>query len=139
MSQKIYVDTSAFLALLDGDEPNHEKAEKAFKNYATSEFSLCTTDYVLCELFTLLRCRRKVPIEDIMRFIKSIEIANIEIFGITMEVFKDAFYFMKKYDDHYFSMTDCVSFVVMKDLKTKDVLTTDKHFTIAGFNNLLWR
>ncbi|MBI5754187.1 hypothetical protein HZA40_03540 [Candidatus Peregrinibacteria bacterium] len=41
------------------------------------------------------------------------------------------------FDDQYFSCTDCVSFMVMKDLKIKDALTTDKHFTIAGFNNLL--
>lgn len=139
MNRKIYVDTGAFIALLDADEIHHKDAEKAFKNYATSEFSLFTTDYVLCELFTLLRCRRKIPVEDILQFTKNIEISGIEIFGITMEIFKDALVLMKKYNDHYFSMTDCVSFVVMKDFKTMDVLTTDKHFTIAGFNNLLLR
>ena len=36
-----------------------------------------------------------------------------------------------------FSFTDCASFVVMKELRLRDALTTDKHFRIAGFNPLL--
>ena len=39
--------------------------------------------------------------------------------------------------DHEFSFTDCVSFVVMKELRLVDALATDKHFCIAGFNPLL--
>jgi len=33
--------------------------------------------------------------------------------------------------------SDCVSFVVMKELRLTDALATDHHFRIAGFNPLL--
>lgn len=138
MKKKIFVDTGAFIALLDTDEPHHAVAKGLFKTYTgNSEYVLYTIDYVLTELFTLMRCRERYPVDAILKFIQNVEIAGIQLFGITMDVFQDALVLMKKYDDHYFSMTDCVSFVVMKDSKTKNVLTTDKHFSVAGFNNLL--
>ncbi len=35
------------------------------------------------------------------------------------------------------SLTDCLSFVVMKELGIKDALTPDEHFDQAGFHALL--
>ena len=45
--------------------------------------------------------------------------------------------FMLKHLDQEFSFTDCVSFVVMKELRLSDALATDNHFRIASFNPLL--
>jgi predicted nucleic acid-binding protein len=42
--------------------------------------------------------------------------------------------FMLKHLDQEFSLTDCVSFVVMKELGLIDALATDDHFPVAGFN-----
>jgi len=39
--------------------------------------------------------------------------------------------------DKEWGLTDCISFVVMKDRKLTDVLTTDHHFEQAGFKSLL--
>ena len=39
--------------------------------------------------------------------------------------------------DKAWSLTDCISFVVMQELRLSDVLTTDHHFQQAGFNVLL--
>jgi predicted nucleic acid-binding protein len=47
---------------------------------------------------------------------------------------------MKLYDDRpdkAWSLTDCISFVVIRDHKIQDALTTDHHFNQAGFNALL--
>ena len=139
MKEKIFVDTGAFLALLDASDPYHASAGEVFGNFHNSGAELCTIDYVLDELFTIMRCTRRLPVERVLAFANNIELADIEVFGISKDVFKDALKLMVKYSDQYFSMTDCVSFIVMKDLKIKKTLTTDKHFTIAGFNNLLWR
>jgi predicted nucleic acid-binding protein len=33
-------------------------------------------------------------------------------------------------------LTDCTSFIIMRELRISDVLTTDEHFTEAGFEVL---
>jgi hypothetical protein len=39
--------------------------------------------------------------------------------------------------DKEWGLTDCISFVVMKERKLTDALTTDHHFEQAGFKSLL--
>ena len=39
--------------------------------------------------------------------------------------------------DKGYSLTDCISFVVMRDRKLGDALTADVHFVQAGFRALL--
>jgi hypothetical protein len=39
--------------------------------------------------------------------------------------------------DKYWSLTDCISFVVMKDHQITEALTGDHHFEQAGFVALL--
>ena len=56
---------------------------------------------------------------------------------ISPDRFSAARKFMLKHLDQEFSFTDCVSFVVMKELRLTDALATDNHFRIAGFNPLL--
>jgi predicted nucleic acid-binding protein len=39
--------------------------------------------------------------------------------------------------DKDWSLTDCISFLVMQDRRLTDALTTDRHFEQAGFRALL--
>jgi uncharacterized protein len=56
---------------------------------------------------------------------------------IGRERFERAKTFFRKHADHGYSFTDCTSFVLMRELKLQDVLTTDRHFKEAGFRPLL--
>jgi uncharacterized protein len=40
--------------------------------------------------------------------------------------------FFRKHADHSYSFTDCSSFVVMRELRLDQALTTDRHFVEAG-------
>ncbi len=42
-----------------------------------------------------------------------------------------------RYHDHKWSFTDCFSFVLMKELRLREAMTTDNHFLEAGFVPLL--
>lgn len=132
----MFVDTSALVALINEEDSYHSQAIELFTKCHENNSYLVTSHYIVSEFITMMRCSYKKPIEKIVTFIRNIQVSEIEIFGISKEVFDDAINFLLKYEDHYFSVTDCISFIVMKELKTKDVLTTDKHFTIAGFNCL---
>jgi len=45
--------------------------------------------------------------------------------------------FVRRHADHDYSFTDCASFVVMRELRLSQALTTDGHFAAAGFETLL--
>jgi predicted nucleic acid-binding protein len=49
---------------------------------------------------------------------------------------KDAFHLMRKYADQAVTLTDCISFVLMKKEGLRDAFGFDRHFTSAGFR--LW-
>lgn len=53
--------------------------------------------------------------------------------------FQAAVALFRKYADKQWSFTDCVSFVIMHELRTREAFTTDRHFKQAGFVALLKR
>jgi len=133
----IFVDTSGFVDLIDKKGAKFEIVAKGFQDAISGGNLLVTTDYVLDELFTFMRCREKLPISDLVKFVDNVNVSNIEVVGITKELFQESLITMGKYSDKYFSFTDCISFTVMKDMGIKDFIGTDKHFEAAGFKKLL--
>lgn len=137
MKDKVFLDTGGLITLLNNDQANHQVARRVFENFVRSGVELYTTSFVLEELVTLSRCREKVRVPEIFEFLHNLYINDLNVVEVGRDRFSNALILMHKFEDHFFSMTDCVSFVVMKELKIKDAFTTDKHFAIAGFNNLL--
>lgn len=134
---EVFIDTSAFIAFILNSDPAHEIMVKEFEECYNKGVILITTDYILCELFTFLRCVKRISIEPILSFMVNAYSSGIKVFGVSEDLFGEAVGLMTKYKDHYFSCTDCISFSAMKEMKIHDVLTLDKHFTIAGFNSLI--
>ena len=50
----LFTDTSAFYALLDRDDRNHQRAKKAWMNIVGNSSRLVTSNYILVETFALL-------------------------------------------------------------------------------------
>ena len=57
----------------------------------------------------------------------------IEIIHVDENLFDDGWNYFQKFRDKRFSLTDCISFVVMKNREITKALTFDKHFAQAGF------
>lgn len=57
----------------------------------------------------------------------------VEILGPTTEWFDRGVALYADRGDKHWTLTDCISFVVMQERRLTDALTGDQHFTQAGF------
>ena len=136
MAALTFVDTSGFYALLVKSDEHHAEAVRWLSEAKAKGVAAVTTDYVVDETVTLLQargCRHLVAV-----FLDSIltsKACRLEWIG--EDRFLKARTFFLKHDDQGFSFTDCVSFVVMKELGARDALTKDSHFDQVGFRRLL--
>jgi uncharacterized protein len=136
VTEPLFIDTGGFYALVSTEEPSHEKAFAIREEAGRIRRRAVTTDYVLDETATLLRARGLTKqLKEFLRMTETSQALNIE--WMTPDRFAAARKFMLKHLDQEFSFTDCASFVVMKELRLTEVLATDGHFRIAGFNPLL--
>ena len=62
---------------------------------------------------------------------------NVEIVPLLEELYTRAFQLYQERTDKEWGMTDCGSFIVMRQQGVNEALTTDGHFQQAGFFALL--
>lgn len=125
-----FVDTSAFLALLDADEIHHSELRDVWIDSIQKNVSLTTTSYVLIESFALIQRRLglkalKIFIEDIQPIVAIHWVDSIEHEAGAASVLTAG--------RRNLSLVDCVSFEVMRKLGIKQALTLDKHFAEQGY------
>lgn len=129
--KKLFVDTSAFIALAKTNDQNHEKA-KAFFEELPSPIQAMTSDYVLDE--TLTRLRDSLGAEKAVLFVEKIfESRLYQVQFIDLKIFKTSLEKMRKYTDKNLSFTDCTSFVLMQTRNLHTAFTFDDDFRKVGF------
>ena len=132
MPKRIFIDSSAFLALEDESDEHHEEAIR-FRDHdlLSGNYEFITTSYILDETLTLIRSR--LGILPSINFSKKIRKSQIvKILSVTKEEEEKALDLFEKYDDKTFSFTDCISFVMMQDLGIHEAFTFDEHFVQMG-------
>jgi len=127
-----FLDTSFLIALEASDDQYHENALAFWQNFAANPLPLVTTSYVLDEVATFFNSRN--------RHAKAVEIGHylldspsVHFMHVDETLFQEGWRWFRDHDDKHYSLTDCISFAVMKHLKLTTALTFDKHFTQAGF------
>lgn len=138
METEVFVDTSGFYALLVKRDDAHVQAKKLMRKARQQKRTFVCTDYIIDETATLIKARGLgYLLNDFFDVVLHSRVCRIEWtdndrFFATKELFL-------KHSDRGWSFTDCLSFVVMKELKARASLTKDKHFLEAGFDALLVR
>lgn len=124
----IFVDTSAWYALLDKSDANYHAAVK-FKDSLVHP--MVTSNYIADEIITLVRNRLgyKIAVE-IGQKLWNESIANL--IPVTPKDEKKAWEIFVKYADKTFSFTDCTSFALMDRVGITEVFAFDDHFTQYG-------
>ena len=130
-----FVDTSALYALIDRRDSHHSMMSGLVRRILESRRRLVTTDYIVCEAVNLANARARHHVgRRILELIDRSSALRVEWIGSLR--FEATKVFYRRHSDHRYSFTDCTSFVVMRELKLLEVLTTDQHFREAGFQVL---
>jgi predicted nucleic acid-binding protein len=131
--KEVFADTFYFIALLSPTDSAHERAKQ---NTAGQQALLVTTAWVLTEVANALSRR-----ETRAGFIKALDAlrtnAGVAIIGHDDSLFEAGIELYRTRADKDWSLTDCISFVVMERRGITDSLTGDHHFEQAGFRALL--
>lgn len=133
MPKRIFIDTSAFLALEDESDAHHNEALRfRDQELLQGHYELVTTSYILDETLTLIRSRLGIPAS--IRFSRNIRKSQVvKVISVSRDVEEEALDLFEKYDDKTFSFTDCVSFVIMRGMRIREAFAFDEHFEQMGF------
>jgi len=126
----VFIDTSAFYALLDGDDDNHKEAVRIWTSLLSSDRRLVTGNYIIVESLALIQHRLGMEaVRDFMNDILplvSIKWVNEQIHRASTSAFIAA-------SRRRLSLVDCVSFEIMRAVGIKEVFAFDPHFKEQGF------
>lgn len=129
---RLFVDTSAWLALNDKNDQYHNSATAKIPAIKKDRIDLVTSEYIADESITLIRYR--ISHQAAVTFGDSLFNSSIvSVIDITQEDRLNAWEMFRKYGDKELSFTDCTSFVLMRNLKIHKAFTFDEHFKQIGF------
>jgi predicted nucleic acid-binding protein len=130
----VFADTFFFFAVGNDRDPAHTKAT-AFSLTYTGK--LVTTGWVLTELADgwSRPVSWRVEFEPLLSELRANP--NVTILTFSDELFKAGIELYADRPDKEWSLTDCISFVVMEREGIREALTGDHHFEQAGFIALL--
>jgi len=131
----IFIDTWGWINILNRQEPHHHEVSQFYHNIRQTRGTVVTTDYILDEVYTLLF--KRVPFDLARQAVglisQAIEDGYLNFLWITQERFKVAQTLRIKFHDKPdISFTDLTSMVVMQELKIREIVTGDAHFTHVG-------
>jgi predicted nucleic acid-binding protein len=133
----IFVDAGYLIALVKGRDRLHRRA-KAWAHSMPKSERLLTTEYVLCEAINGLS--RGLDRPKVQSLVGSIEASPLwEVVAASPVWFRQGLEMHRQYGDKEWSLTDCISFLVMRERGIVLALTQDHHFQQAGFEALLRR
>jgi predicted nucleic acid-binding protein len=129
---RVFADTYYFFALLNRNDEAHDRAVE----FSNAVDELVTTEWVLTELADgLANSRRRDMFSKTRREMLADE--YVDVVPLDMGIYEKGIQLYENRGDKEWSLTDCISFVVMARESITDALTGDHHFEQAGFVALL--
>lgn len=129
--EKVFVDTSGWVALFVVNDKDHEKAISIFEDLKQSKVPIYTSDYVIDETITTILTRGNHK-QSVLAGKVLLTSEIVKIVHVSASYFQSAWEFYQKYRDKQFSFTDVTSFTIMKDLNINRAFAFDRDFRQAG-------
>ncbi len=127
-----FVDTSGFVALYHRNDASHEQAKGIWASLRKRQTVLYTSRDVISETVTLVH-RRTGHRQAVICGNDLWGSPVLDILRSDVRQDQEAWELFQKHSDKDFSFVDCLSFVMMKELRIQLAFTLDKHFVQAGF------
>ena len=135
-SDEFFLDAAYPIALVSTTDQHHVVAAKIAAALKMKPRRLITTRAVLLEIGNALAKPhlRSVGVE----LLKSFETdPRVVVVSLDDALYQRGFELFNSRSDKAWSLTDCISFVVMSERRLTEALTSDQHFEQAGFTALL--
>lgn len=133
---KVFVDTAAWIALLNTSDELHQRAKQVMNQLKQQQAFLVTTEFVLLEVADALSApfiRTRT-----IAFINGLRQLNVlQIIPISQALLAEGWQLYSQRPDKEWGLTDCTSFVVMAQQQIAVAFTSDHHFQQAGLIKLL--
>jgi predicted nucleic acid-binding protein len=134
--RRVFVDTVFWIAVLDPGDSLHRTATSALDAVAGAQ--LVTSEMVLVETLNAFSVAGTQMRSAAVRLVEKLRAReNLAIVPQTPDLFEAAFELYGSRPDKGWSMVDCASFVIMRELRIVEALTFDSDFIQAGFQALL--
>ena len=132
--RRVFVDSSAYLALLDTNDEHHREAIDTVQELAVARYRQFTTNVLLIESHALILSvlgRGRAA-----QFLKDMEESNTVVIRARAADEERAKQILFQYTDKAFSFADAISFAVMERLTIRLAFTFDRDFAQYGFSVL---
>ena len=129
----IYVDTSAFYALLDRADKYHDPARAAWPELLRDDIALVTTNYVVSETVTVLQYR--IGFKAANLWYRDI-LGVLDVCWVDEKVHRQAYELWMNLGRRRFSLVDCVSFVTMHRNRIEKAFAFKTNYIKQGFELL---
>jgi hypothetical protein len=133
---KVFVDTAAWIALLNTKDDLHCVAVKVRDRLQQQKASLVTTEFILIEVADAL-CSSDLRQKTVNFIDRLRQIKNLQIVPVSEALLAKGWALYSQRPDKDWGLTDCISFVVMTQAEITQAFTSDRHFEQAGFMKLL--
>lgn len=133
MSELVFIDTSALLALAGMRDQYHEAAVALARRHLGTGGAWVSTSLVMAELHALLL--RRAGADRARRVVTALlDDPVYEWIGPSADLVRAAASaWLERYTDQRFTLTDAVSFEVMRQKKVTLAFAFDIHFVTAGY------
>jgi uncharacterized protein len=129
----VFADAFYFIARLNRRDPYHQRVVNFARDFRAR---LLTSDWVLMEVADALSDSVfRVQMREFIQYLR--QNSGCEIVPASAALLNGALDLYHQHADKTWTLTDCTSFVIMRERGVTDALTGDRHFEQAGFNALL--
>ena len=128
--EQIYVDTSAFYALLDRSDKYHEPARGAWPVLLEDDIALVTNNYVVSETVTVLQYR--IGFDAANLWYRDV-LGVLDVCWVDETMHQQAYELWMNLGRRRFSLVDCVSYVTMHRNRIEKAFAFKTNYIEQGF------